>query len=229
MTDEPGGPVVVRSTLRCELVLASATLPAGEGLSHGKTSMVATVKNSEGDCSTVEALIAIFSGIGSVLIGLTALRLQHLADGQILIWPELIRSHEQGVEHLYSAQLRAVIGPAVEPHYALVFEDGNWGSAAFSLLEQGECWDIYPTEAGTALRDGRSPPVASAAVVWVRSRTSRARWNAWAVSATASGLDLRQSKAFWSRSRPSTDEVLKRLGVQGGGTEVEVIAIPSRR
>ena len=174
----------------------------------------------------MEAVIAIFTGIGSVLIGVTALRLQHLADGQILLWPDL--RHSYGHEH---ANFRAVVGPAIEPHIALVFKDSSWAPSGLPLLEQGENWDVYRIEAGTGL--GHEAPVisdavdVSDAVVWIRSRTSRARWHAWAVSTTAGESPFsRQSQSFWSLSPPSPDEVLKRFGVQVGGAEVEVVAIP---
>jgi hypothetical protein len=174
----------------------------------------------------VEASIAIFTGIGSVLIGVTALRLQHLADVQILLWPDL--RYRNGHKH---ANFRAVVGPAIEPRIALVFEDSTWAPSDLPLLEQGENWDVYRIEAGTGL--GHEAPVISqavdvaGAVVWIRSRTSQVRWHAWAVSTTAGeSLPSRQSQSFWSLSPPSPDQVLKRFGVQVGGAEVQVVPIP---
>ena len=177
----------------------------------------------------MEIAIAAFTGVGSLLIGLVAVRIQHLADTQVLLWPELIRSHEHGGENRYSVQIRTVVGPAIDVRFGLIFDDGSWGWGTMSLLDQGESWDVWPSDAGTAISRGESPAAVSDCLVWVQSRVSRLRWHAWLVSANDAGPDVRRTAAVWGTPPSTASQAFARFRLESGGSETDIIATPSPR
>jgi hypothetical protein len=158
----------------------------------------------------MELVIAIFTGIGSVLLAFVALRIQHLNDTQVLLWPEpVFRSHGGSSSRSHLIALRVVVGPALGVHYLLRYTDGTWGEDRVGLLEEGNEHDVLMPKVERALAAGESPSELAEAVVWCGSRLSRFRWHAWAVA--PGGGDPR-SATFWARSRPTHDQVLRRFG-----------------
>jgi hypothetical protein len=174
----------------------------------------------------VEFLVAAFTGIGSLFVGIVALRLQHNSDSRTLVWPQLVRTHENGGDNLYVMALRVVEGVAVDVRYGLVTVDGRAGTDHIPLLESGEKWDVWPTEARTALQDGTEMPRLSYGVVWARTRSNKRRWQVWSVEVTDAG-DVRIEDAFWSWHEPPTAKVFRKVNMSLPNGKLDLIATPS--
>lgn len=161
----------------------------------------------------LEIVIAAFTGIGSVAIGIVALWFQHAADAQTLLIPQAL--------HTPTGKWSMVVLNAASTsegvHLVIVYDDGT---CAFSQI--GRLGVILPGQQIQAWSDAFGPAYAFdetklhdvvMAVTCARTKTSRWRWKLWL---TRPGDESLEPTTWWrvrGNRLPTPAEMLKRAGV----------------